>query len=109
MLRPKQSMKPTATMHLYEVLPRKDHRCVDIISYTMPFGRLWFSRQQSRTARWSETIVRLSLCPLLRQAESDTHIGKALNETFTLQCLQCASSAVSPSRDVLQRLQIPNF
>jgi hypothetical protein len=53
-------------------------------------------------------LVQLSLCPLLRQAESDTHIGKALNETFTLQCLQCASS-VSPSRDVLQRLQIPNF
>jgi hypothetical protein len=53
-------------------------------------------------------LVRLSLCPLLRQAESDTHIGKALNETFTLQCLQCASSA-SATRDVLQRLQIPNF
>jgi hypothetical protein len=53
--------------------------------------------------------VQLSLCPLLRQAESDTHIGKAINETFTLQCLQSLMSAVSPSRDVLQRLQIPNF
>jgi hypothetical protein len=45
----------------------------------------------------------------LRQAESDTHIGEAVNETFTLQCLQSLMSAVSPSRDVLQRLQIPNF
>jgi hypothetical protein len=98
--------------HTHEVRPRNDRRGFDLISDQLPFGAAVVfptTAQQSRTARWDRTIVQLSLCPLLRQAESDTHIGKALNETFTLQCLQCASSAVSPSRDVLQRLQIPNF
>ena len=27
---------------LYEVRPRKDHRCVDLISEALPFGRLWY-------------------------------------------------------------------
>jgi len=29
-------------MHTYEVRPRKDHRGVDLISDTLPFGRLWY-------------------------------------------------------------------
>jgi hypothetical protein len=29
-------------MHLYEVRPRKDKRGVDLISDTLPFGRLWY-------------------------------------------------------------------
>ena len=29
-------------MHLYEIRPRKDHRGVDLISDTLPFGRLWY-------------------------------------------------------------------
>jgi hypothetical protein len=29
-------------MHLYEVRPRKDHRCVDLISDALSFGRLWY-------------------------------------------------------------------
>jgi hypothetical protein len=29
-------------MHLYEVRPRKDHRGVDLISDSLPFGRLWY-------------------------------------------------------------------
>jgi hypothetical protein len=29
-------------MHFYEVRPRKDHRGVDLISDTLPFGRLWY-------------------------------------------------------------------
>ena len=28
--------------HVYEVRPRKDHRCVDLISDALPFGRLWY-------------------------------------------------------------------
>jgi hypothetical protein len=28
--------------HEYEVRPRKDHRGVDLISDTLPFGRLWY-------------------------------------------------------------------
>src|SRR6266480_1994829 len=29
-------------MYIYEVRPRKDHRGVDLISDTLPFGRLWY-------------------------------------------------------------------
>lgn len=29
-------------MHLYEVRPRKDKRGFDLISDTLPFGRLWY-------------------------------------------------------------------
>jgi len=29
-------------VHVYEVRPRKDHRGVDLISHTLPFGRLWY-------------------------------------------------------------------
>ena len=32
-------MQPT---HVYEVRPRKDHRDVDRISDTLPFGKLWY-------------------------------------------------------------------
>ena len=31
-------------MHLYEVRPRKDKRGVDLISDTLPFGRLWYTK-----------------------------------------------------------------
>ena len=34
-------------MHLYEVRPRKDHRGVDLISDVLPFGRLWYARQNA--------------------------------------------------------------
>jgi hypothetical protein len=30
------------SIHAYEVLPRKDHRGVNLISDTLPFGRLWY-------------------------------------------------------------------
>ena len=29
-------------MHVYEVRPRKGQRGVDLISDTLPFGRLWY-------------------------------------------------------------------
>jgi hypothetical protein len=29
-------------LHVYEVRPRRDHRGVDLISDTLPFGRLWY-------------------------------------------------------------------
>jgi hypothetical protein len=32
----------TSSQHVYEVRPRKDHRGVDLISDTLPFGRLWY-------------------------------------------------------------------
>jgi len=30
-------------MHTYQIRPRKDHRGVDLISDTLPFGRLWYA------------------------------------------------------------------
>jgi hypothetical protein len=30
------------SIHAYEVRPRKDHRGVNLISDTLPFGRLWY-------------------------------------------------------------------
>jgi len=30
-------------MHIYDVRPRKDHRGVDLISDSLPFGRPWYS------------------------------------------------------------------
>ena len=31
-------------MYVYEVRPRKDHRGVDLISFVLPFGRLWYTK-----------------------------------------------------------------
>jgi len=33
-----------ATMHAYEVPPRKDKRGVDPIRDALPFGRLWYTK-----------------------------------------------------------------
>jgi hypothetical protein len=35
-------MSQKASIHVYEVRPRKDHRAVDLISDALPFGRLWY-------------------------------------------------------------------
>ena len=32
----------TSPQHVYEVRPRKDKRGVDLISDSLPFGRLWY-------------------------------------------------------------------
>ena len=34
-----------ASKHIYEVRPRKDKRGVDLISDVLPFGRLWYTKQ----------------------------------------------------------------
>ena len=36
-------------MHIYEVRPRKDKRGVDLISDVLPFGRLWYDNQTTRS------------------------------------------------------------
>jgi hypothetical protein len=30
------------SIYIYDVRPRKDKRCVDLISDVLPFGRLWY-------------------------------------------------------------------
>jgi hypothetical protein len=32
-------------MHVYEIRPRKDKRGVDLTSDVLPFGRLWYTKQ----------------------------------------------------------------
>jgi hypothetical protein len=41
-LRLKYEFPTLRLMHAYEVRPRKDHRCVDLISDVLPFGRLCY-------------------------------------------------------------------
>ena len=43
------SLALIASMHVYEVRPRKDHRGVDLISDVLPFGRLWYSEPNAVT------------------------------------------------------------
>jgi hypothetical protein len=33
-----------AAMHIYEIRPRKDRRGFNLISETLPFGRLWYRK-----------------------------------------------------------------
>jgi hypothetical protein len=40
----------TSSQHLYEVLPRKDHRGVNLISHALLFGRLWYAEPNVRGA-----------------------------------------------------------
>jgi len=46
------------TNHIYEVRPRKDHRCVDLISDALPFGRLWYGEPDAVSS-----LRRLDPCP----------------------------------------------
>jgi hypothetical protein len=39
----------TSKAHVYDVRPRKDRRGVDLISDTLPFGRLWYSGNEAVT------------------------------------------------------------
>ena len=41
-MRSNSTMQPTAKTHVYEVRPRCDKRGVDLISDSLPFGRLWY-------------------------------------------------------------------
>ena len=48
--------------HSYEVRPRKDHRGVDLISDTLPFGGLWYGEPNAISnavgyAKFSSRIV----------------------------------------------------
>jgi hypothetical protein len=39
----------TCSQHVYEIRPRKDKRGVDLISDTLPFGRLWYAQPNAVT------------------------------------------------------------
>ena len=41
-LRLKYELSTVRVMHAYEVRPRSDKRGVDLVSDTLPFGRLWY-------------------------------------------------------------------
>jgi hypothetical protein len=39
----------TNSQHVYEIRPRRDKRGVDLISVTLPFGRLWYGEPDAIT------------------------------------------------------------
>jgi len=58
---------------------------------------------QSRTAAWDGTIVRLSLCPLLKNpAESERFVASSAFAAVS-ESLQRVSPTASATRDVVQR------
>ena len=46
-LRLKYEFPTLQLVHVYEVLPRKDQRGVDLISDALPFGRLWYTEPKA--------------------------------------------------------------
>lgn len=42
-----EMLSTRASLHLYEVRPRKDRLGVDLISDALPFGRLWYGEQDA--------------------------------------------------------------
>jgi hypothetical protein len=44
---PAWAAKVRVTKHVYEVRPRKDRRGVDLTSYALPFGRLWYGERDA--------------------------------------------------------------
>jgi hypothetical protein len=58
----------TSPQRVYEVRPRKDHRGVDLISDSLPFGRLWYGEPNAVSnavdyakfrSRSHDTVIRL--------------------------------------------------
>jgi hypothetical protein len=51
--------------HIYEIRPRKDHRDVDLISDTLPFGRLWYDTSDNaigyamHSSRSHDAVIRV--------------------------------------------------
>ena len=59
------SLALIASMHVYEVRPRKDHRGVDLISDVLPFGRLWYDTPENaigyaeHSSRSHDAVIRV--------------------------------------------------
>jgi hypothetical protein len=65
---------------------------------------------QSRTAAWDRTTCGFSLYPLCRPVESEGAQASVSVAVLNLESPSVQSVTVaSASRDVLQRLQVPNF
>jgi len=69
----------TSSQHVYEVRPRKDHPGVNLISDTLPFGRLWYGELDAITnaigyakfySRSHDAVIRVY-----------DHAGKVIDET----------------------------
>jgi hypothetical protein len=65
---PNQSLQPTtdcsADVEARLLRPRKDHRGVDLISDTLPFGRLWYGEPNAMTyakfrSRSHDAVIRI--------------------------------------------------
>jgi hypothetical protein len=73
-------------VHVYEVRPRKDHRGVDLISDTLPFGRLWHGEPnaigyaQFILLSWFGTpcVLAIPPSPRLRRAQAKEEEAETL-------------------------------
>jgi len=51
----------TSPQHVYEVRPRSDQRGFDLISYVLPFGRLWYAERNAvERRRFAVDLIRIS-------------------------------------------------
>ena len=74
----------TSSQHLYEVRPRKDHRCVDLIFDALPFRRLWYGEPDVRGAATPKNdrpkrlpqARGLDLCQTAHGVASATYVDK---------------------------------
>ena len=51
-------------MHLYEIRPRKDERSIALISDALPFGRLWYDKDNAigyamHSSRSHDAVIRV--------------------------------------------------
>ena len=67
-----------STMHAYEVRPRKDKRGVDLISYALPFGRLWYGEANAT----SNAVDYASKQKHRGNACKDLALGLSSNKTY---------------------------
>jgi hypothetical protein len=94
--REQEAERHSATKHVYEVRPRKDHRGLDLISDVLPFGRLWYDGPNAVTneigyaeqhSRSHNAVIRLR-CRWQRDrvARAGGLAQRVLNHTFLVLC-----------------------
>jgi hypothetical protein len=68
----------TNSGHVYEVRPRKDHRGVDLISDTLPFGRLWYAEPNAVSNTIGYAKFFSGSCDAVIRVYDETHALVAL-------------------------------
>jgi hypothetical protein len=63
---PKTAAHTVLRLHVYEVRPREDKHCVDLISDVLPFGRLWYGEPNAmgyteHSSRSHDAVIRVAM------------------------------------------------